>query len=149
MALSITAANSVYMFTVVGLFDTPQQLQGYATDAAFATDASESAEVVKGVDGRMSAGFMPFLTNQTVSLQADSASAFLFEDWIAAQIASLASGGSGIYYANATLSIPSIGRKYTQTKGVLKNVPILPTAKKVLQARDFVITWDAISAAPI
>lgn len=142
--LSITAANSVYMLSVRGLFAIPQQLQGFAADAAFATDASESAEVIKGVDGKMSAGFVPFLTKQTVSLQADSPSAFIFEDWLAAQKAVL-----GIYYCDAQISIPGIGRKYTMTKGVLSAIPNLPTARKVLQARDFVITWDDIAGAPL
>lgn len=141
---TITAANSVYILTVPGVFDAPQQLQGYATDAAFETAESENAEVVIGVDGIISAGFVPFMTEQTISFQADSDSAILFEQWLQAEKAALEK-----FEATANISLPSIGRKYALTNGFLMRVTSIPGARKVLQARNFTIRWGDISPAPV
>ncbi len=143
MARTITAANSVYLLSIPGLYSTPVLLQGYATDDAFATEAVDTSEVVKGVDGIMSAGFIPYLTKQTIMLQADSNSIEIFENWLAAM-----KQAREVIYGNATLSIPSLERKYAMTKGVLSNIQATPTAKKTMQARPFIITWDSVDPAP-
>lgn len=141
---TITAANSVYLLAVLPIFPVPQLLQGYSADAAFETDASEPAEVVIGVDGIMSAGYVPFLTRQTISLMPDSPSSDLFENWITAEKVA-----REVYYALGFVSLPSTGRKYALTQGVLTAAPPIPGTRKVLQARNFVITWGDITASPI
>lgn len=140
---TLTAANSVFMLSITGLYVTPQRLQGYSADAAFDTDAIEPAEVMMGVDGKMSAGYVPVVTPQTITLQADSASNTLFDTWAAAQKAA-----REILYANATIALPSLGRKYTMTKGVLTSYPAIAGVRKVLQPRAFRITWEDVSPAP-
>ena len=74
MDTTITSANSVFTIVIAGLFPAPVQLQGYASDKAFTTEALDLAEVQMGVDGRMTAGFVPNPTKQTITLQADSPS---------------------------------------------------------------------------
>jgi len=71
---SITAMNSVYALAILNLYPVPQILQGYSADAAFDTEAADAAEIVMGVDGHMSAGFVPFVTRQTISIMPDSIS---------------------------------------------------------------------------
>lgn len=142
--LSITSANAVYMLAVLGVFPAPVQLQGFGVDEAFDTEAVDAAEAVMGVDGKMSAGYTPFLTPQTITLQADSPSSFLFEDWLAAQKAV-----NDVLFADGTILLPSIGRSYTMTKGVLSRIPQVVGAKKVLQARQFRITWESVTPAPV
>ena len=56
MAGTITGASAVIMLSVPGLFSTPQQLQGFATDDIFDTAAIASAETLMGVDGNLSGG---------------------------------------------------------------------------------------------
>lgn len=141
---SITAANAIFMLSVTGLFPVPQQLQGYAADAAFDTEASEPAEVVIGVDGRVSAGYVPFLTKQTISIMPDSPSSLLFEDWLAAQKAA-----GEVYFANASIVLPSVSRAYVLTSGVMTSIMSIPGTRKVLQARQFVITWGSIDPVPV
>ena len=141
---NITAANAVYMLGVASLYPTAQQLQGFGTDSAFDTDASEPAEVMIGVDGFVSAGFVPFLTKQTITLQADSPSVTLFEDWVSAMSAQLE-----VYYAFGLISLPAISRSYVLSQGVLTSVPQVPGTRKVLQPRNFVITWGSILAQPL
>nr|WP_321986140.1 hypothetical protein [uncultured Lichenicoccus sp.] len=141
---TITAANSVYSLVITGLFPVPQILQGYAADAAFDTDASEPAEVVIGVDGGISAGYVPFLTRQTISIMPDSPSSLLFESWLAAQKAAVE-----IYYATATISLPSVNRSYVCSNGVLTSYVSIPGTRRVLQARNAVITWGSIDPVPV
>lgn len=139
---TITAANSVYMLSVVGLFDTPQQLQGYAADAAFSGDARTPSEVVQGVDGAMSVGFAFSLYKQKISLMPDSDSYVMFEDWLAAQEAS-----REVLIANATIILPSINRQYNLVRGVISSIKPIVDVKKVLQASEFEITWQTVQPA--
>lgn len=143
MAKTITSANSVFMLAVANLYPVPQQLQGYAADAAFATDDIEPAETFMGVDGKMSAGFVPVAIPQTISLQADSDSILLFDAWLNAEKAA-----REIYYASAIISLPAIGREYTLTRGVLTRAKPLPDAKKTLQPVEYRITWESITPIP-
>lgn len=141
---TLTAANSVYMLAVAGLYPIAQQLQGYSTDDAFATEAQEIADVQMGVDGIMSAGYVPQPVRQTIMLQGDSESNVLFDTW-----ANVMRSSREIRRASATIWIPSIGKKYALTRGVLVSYPPIPGVKKVLQARTFGITWESIAPAPL
>lgn len=144
MALkTITAANSVYMLTIPGLFVTPQQLQGYAADAAFATAAVRNAENVIGVDGRMSSGFVFALREQTITMQADSPSNDLFDAWDAAQQAA-----GEIFYCSCIITIPSLGKSWAGPKGTLSNFTPLPDVRRTLQPRTFGITWERLLVSP-
>lgn len=137
---TLTSANSVLMLGVGLVFPVPQKIEGYATDDAFAFDAVQPAQAVMGVDGRMSAGYTPFMSVQTIAIQADSPSMTIFETWLAAMKVA-----REVFYANGTLNIPSIGRKFVMTKGVLTQVPPAPTARAILQPMTFQITWENVS----
>jgi len=84
---TLTTANSSLYLTIVGVFNTPVKIQGYATDDAFAISELTNAETFIGVDGKLSAGFTPFIVPLSISLQADSASNAVFDAWIAAESA--------------------------------------------------------------
>lgn len=139
---TLTSANSVLMLAVGGIFPIPQKIEGYATDDAFAFDAVQPAQAVMGVDGRMSAGYTPFMSVQTISIQADSPAKPIFEAWLAAMKVA-----REVFYANGTLNISSISRKYVLTRGVLTQVPPAPTARAILQPMTFQITWENVSPA--
>lgn len=142
MAKTLTAANSVIMLTVSGLFDTPQQLQGFAADDVVDTDQVDSAETAMGVDGKLSAGWIPMAIKQTFSLQADSNSLAFFEAWYAAQQAI-----RELYIASGSVYLPATGRKYAMRRGFLTNHAAMPNVKKILQPRKFQVTWEALSAS--
>lgn len=139
---SLTVANSVLMLSVAGLYDSPQQLQGYAADNVFDSDAVNPAETQMGVDGKFSAGWIPVATPVGVTLQADSASNDLFENWEAAQ-----NQTRSVFFANMLVVLPATGRKYTCTKGVLTQIPKLPTGQKTLQPRKYQITFESVQPA--
>lgn len=137
---TITSANSVFTLVIAGLFPAPVQLRGYATDKAFAAEAVDFAEVQMGVDGRMTAGFTPNPTKQTISLQADSPSKEIFAALIQAM-----KTAREVYYISGSIELPSTGESFTLTRGILTNAKQIPDAQKVLQPMDFVITWESVN----
>ncbi|CAG4887986.1 phage tail fiber protein [Paraburkholderia saeva] len=141
--MDITSSNAIVMLSVATIFPVPQRLQKFGADAMFATDDVEPAEIGKGVDGNMFAGYTPYNTPQTYTIMPDSPSLTLFEQWLAAMKAN-----STIYVANGTIAIPSIGKKYTMTRGVLGRIRAIPNAQKVLQAMEYQVVWDSVDAAP-
>ena len=137
---TITSANSVFTIVIPGLFPAPVQLQGYASDKAFTTEAIDLAEVQMGVDGRMTAGFTPMPTKQTITLQADSPSKDIFTALIQAM-----KTAREVFYISGSIALPSTGESFTLTRGILTNTKQIPDAQKVLQPMDFVITWESVS----
>ena len=137
---TITSANSVFTIVVPGLFPAPVQLRGYATDRAFTTEAVDLAEVQMGVDGRMTAGFVPNPTKQTITLQADSPSKDIFTALIQAT-----KTAREVFYISGTIALPSTGESFTLTRGILTNAKQIPDAQKVLQPVDYVITWESVN----
>lgn len=137
---TITSANSVFTLVVAGLFPAPVQLQGYASDKAFTTEAIDLAEVQMGVDGRMTAGFVPNPVKQTVTLQADSPSKDIFTALIQAM-----KTAREVFYISGSIALPSTGESFTLTRGILTNAKQIPDAQKVLQPVDYVITWESVN----
>ena len=136
---TITAANSIFLLSVGGIYPVAQKIEGFVADAAFAFDPVTMTENVMGVDGKMSSGYVPFMTVQTISIMPDSPSLSVFEVWQGAMKVS-----REIFYANATIIIPSIQRKYQLTKGTLSTSTTAPGVKKVLQGMEFKITWESV-----
>jgi len=140
MDTTITSANSVFTLVVAGLFPAPVQLQGYASDKAFTTEAIDLAEVQMGVDGRMTAGFVPNPVKQTITLQADSPSKDIFTAMIQAM-----KTAREVFYMSGSIALPSTGESFTLTRGILTNAKQIPDAQKVLQPVDYVITWESVN----
>lgn len=141
---TITSANSVLTLAILNLFPVPQTMQGYSADTAFAAEAITPVETVMGVDGILSAGWIPVELKMTISIMPDSPSAAMFDAWYAAQQAARET-----YIANGGLILPSISREFTLIRGFLSTYTAFPEARKVLQARTFGITWGSIIAVPI
>lgn len=137
---TITSANSVFTIVIASLFPVPVQLQGYASDKAFITEAVDLAEVQMGVDGRMTAGFTPMPTKQTITLQADSPSRDIFTALIQAM-----KTAREVFYISGAIALPSTGESFTLTRGILTNAKQIPDAQKVLQPMDYVITWESVN----
>lgn len=141
---TITAANSVFALAITGLYPAPQVLQGYAADDGFTTEAIENAEVVMGLDGHMSAGFIFNPVKQTIVLMPDSPSLDIFNNWALAQLAA-----REVMVANASISLPAIRKKYVLTRGFLTSTTPVPDVKKVLQPVRYQITWNTVAGAAL
>lgn len=136
---SITSANSSFILTASSVFPAPQALEGYAADDAFMADAVDQAEVIMGVDGKLSAGFTPNPVKITVAIQADSKSINVFDAIVTAQQA-----GRDVIFLDGVISLPSIGKSYTLTKGVIQNANVMPDAKKTLQPQKYVLMFERV-----
>lgn len=136
---SLTAANVVLAISVANLFDTPVQIQGFASDEAFDFTDVESSETVMGVDGILSAGWLPKELMQAISLQADSSSNQFFEDWYGNQ-----QQARDLLIASGTVTYPSVGKQYNLVRGFLKGYSPAPKAGKILQPRKYSIVWNYI-----
>jgi hypothetical protein len=136
---TITSANSIFTIAALSLFPIPVALQGYATDKAFATEALELAETLMGVDGVMSAGYVPNPVKQTITLQADSPSKIVFDTIIEATKAQ-----QDIFWLSGAIVLPSTGEVYVMSRGTITTVKQIPDAQKMLQPVDYVVTWQSI-----
>jgi hypothetical protein len=141
---TLTAANSVYLLVIADLFPAPQQLQGYAADDVFSTEAVTSVETQMGVDGNLSGGWVPTEKKQNINLQADSVSSLMFDVWHQSQETI-----HDAFIANAVIRYPSIGRSFILTKGFLTSYMPMADVGRILKPRRFQITWGSIISAPI
>lgn len=136
---SITSANAILMFAISGLFDTPLQLQQFAADDIFTTNPVQTVQTAMGMDGYLAAGFVYVPITLTISLQANSPSNDIFDEWQIAQRTA-----QDIYLAQATVQLPSIGKKWTMNNGVCSSWPSMPSAARTLQPRRYEITWESV-----
>ena len=141
----ISSSNSTFTLNVPAVFAAAVALQGYSTDDAFSTQQVDIAETFVGVDGKFSAGVVPYLVKQEIMFQADSPSITLMEQWLSAMAAA-----QQAYFGNATILLPSIAKQYVLGPGILSRITPIPQAKKVLQPVTYEITWQGpVVAAPL
>lgn len=140
---TLTVSNSVLLLTVTGLYPVPVPISGYSVDDAFASEEVENGETMMGVDGHLSAGFVPYVVPLTINLQADSLSNDIFDDWIGAELRS-----RDKYVAGASVLIQGTGELYTFKRGFLRKFMPMPEAKKVLQPRRFTIEFEELTKGP-
>lgn len=141
---TLTSANAVFLLGINGLFATPVQLQGFAAEDIFDAEGVDTAETVMGVDGKLSAGWVPSIKKIGISIQADSDTIDFFEQWYAAQVAVRET-----YFGFGSIYLRATQKKYNLVRVVLRNYKPLPDAKKILQSRKFMLDCQDIVASPI
>lgn len=139
---TLTAANSIIMLGVTGLFPTPQKMQGFAADDVADVENMQPTETVMGVDGRLSAGFAPAPIVQNITLQADSESNDFFDQLISAERTAREK-----YVLFGSIVLPALGRKFVMTRGFLHAFPKMPGIKRTLQARRFTLHWEDMDSS--
>lgn len=144
MAKSLTGANTIIMLAVTGIFDNPQQLQGFAADDVFNTESLQSVETLMGVDGKLSGGYVFVEVKQGYTLQADSGSIDIFDQWFYAQ-----QTARDTFKAQAVITLKSVNKKFTMTNGFLTGYMPIPDNKKLIQPQKFGITWESVSPSPV
>ena len=146
--MDITSANSVLTISprVAGLIGAGGAftVEGFASDDAFMSDAVDVAEAVMGIDGKMSVGYTPYITKQTITLQADSPSVVLFEAIVGAQ-----STLRQPVFLDAALALPAVQKSYVFKLGAMTRVTPFPAGKKVLQPMQYEISWELVTAVPL
>ena len=140
---SITSSNAVLTLAILPLFPIPQQLQGFGTDDIYDIPRIRSVEVMMGVDGVLSGGFIYAAVPQEITLQADSLSNRIFDTWDLQQKAA-----GETYVAMGSIRLPGVSTKFAMINGFLTGYSPSPAAKRVLQARRYEITWQKVIPAP-
>jgi hypothetical protein len=128
---TLTSVNSVFALSIAGLYPVAQILQGYAADDAFMADDVDPVETLMGVDGLLSGGYTPYPTKIHVTLQANSASMVIFDNWLAAQKAA-----REIYIGNGNIAIPALGQAWSLGTIFLTGANPIPGVKKILTVQD-------------
>lgn len=140
---SLTSANAIITLSVAGIFNTPIQLQGFSADNIYDTPENEIVQTAMGVDGILSGGFVFNPVDQTIELQADSASNDFFETWAAQMLAA-----RDVYTAEGQTNLVALGRTYVMTKGFFVNFHQFAPAAKILQRRRYTLRWERIRGQP-
>lgn len=140
---TLTSANAILLIAVDLIFPVAQRIQGFSTDDITDIDAVEPGEMVMGVDGRLSAGYVPTSFRQTISLQADSESNDFFDVW-----ATYERNRREKSVASGTLIIPGVKRQHTLYRGFLRSYKPIPALRKTSQPRPFIIEWERHYPAP-
>ena len=141
---TITSANSIFLLAIGTIYPVQQRIEGFSADTAFAFDSVSNSEVLQGVDGKMSAGWIPHLTPMTVVLQPDKNGWEIFMNWQLAEESIREK-----IYASGTISLPAIGKRFVLSNGVLTAFAPVPDAKKTLQPITFKITWETVTPSLI
>lgn len=140
---TITAVNAIITLTIPGVFNQPQQLQQFAVDDVADVDTLTLCEELMGVDGVLSAGYVFNAVKYTFTLQANSPSCFVFDQWKQAQ-----DSAQETFPANGNLLLRSLGTKWSWTRGFLKEYSPAPNVKKILQPRKFGVVWQRVTSQP-
>lgn len=142
--MSLTGANAVIMLTIPNLFQIPNPLQGFAADDIFDVDQVKRAELLMGVDGILSGGFVWEQVRQTFALQADSPSMYIFDQWQLAEQAI-----SDKYPCSATFTLTGINTQFSAPKGFLSAASPAPGVGKLIKPRKFTIEWQQVTPVVI
>lgn len=134
MSLDITSANAVAvlkcdMFT--------EQLQQFSADTSFEGEEDTVTETRMGVDGKMVAGYTPSIKPVTIHLEASSPS---YERLTL--LKQSMERNRKIYECTLTITVPSIGKRFIYTKGVLQGAKDLPDGKKVLDPTSWTFHFE-------
>ncbi|MDR3049427.1 MAG: hypothetical protein LBV16_06310 [Elusimicrobiota bacterium] len=137
---NITAANSsVSMSSPLGL----TKWEGYSADATFTTENVTFVETKIGVDGIMSAGYVPTIKTLTATFEASSDTIPKLDALIA-----LCESSKTPVAVVLTFIIPAVSRKFI-VNAVLTGGNPLFNATKTLEAKEYVFQFSESVPMPI
>ena len=140
----ITSANSTAVMVVDTIFPIGFALEAYATDQSLSMGKSTIAETRMGVDGYMSAGFVPNIKTMTISFEQHSSSIKFLN-----QLYQLTEANRTIYEVTLVVTVPSVKKTYTFTGGVLKTAKPFADHKKVLDTVSYTFDFERMITASI
>lgn len=144
MSGNITSANATAVMVVDSLFPAGFNLEAFSTDQSLAMGEETVTETRMGVDGKMAAGFVPSIKNMTISFEQFSPSVEYLE-----QLYQAMQANRKTYEVTLVATVPSIGKTYTFTGGVLKTAKPFADHKKVLDPVNYSFDFEKMSIASI
>lgn len=141
---NITAADGVLVLSCPDLLIPATQIQQFAADAAWAMGDTEMAQKVRGVDGRLSFGFVYGEYDFVITLQADSDSDAFFETVTSASLVN-----QTVYRIEGVLTLNGNKKAFIMNRGGLTTGRVMPDGQRVLQPRTWTIGWEKVLPVPI
>ena len=141
---TITSTNSVIQLSVNLVYPNAQQLQGYSADDVFDIEEIDVAETSMGIDGLLSGGLIYVEIPWSISLQSNSPSCAVFDNWYNFQ-----KQQNDLTNASMNIALPGLGFKWVYSNGFLKKYSPAPSVKKIVAPRKFTIVWNSIGVAPL
>lgn len=135
--LDITSANATAVLTVEEIYPSGVELQMFGTDQAMDIGQLDITETRKGVDGKLVAGYVPVIHPVTITLEASSPTAKAFGVLWEAM-----TSNKKVYACNLVCTVPSIGKTYTWSVGVMKAGTPMPSLQKVLAPTTWVFHFQ-------
>lgn len=135
----ITSANSVLILTCEDLYPSGVQLENFSADQLIAQADEELASTRMGVDGYMSAGWIPSIKQVTISIEPSSPTVEVFDTIYKAQAQARTP-----YRLNLAVTVPSTGKTLTYKEGVLKGWKLLADHKQVLDPIQASIDFESV-----
>lgn len=135
MDRNITSANaSVSMLSVSGNID----FEGYSADDIFTADSVDFAETRIGVDGKMSAGYIPQIKTNTFNFEASSKTIPKLLNLYA-----ISEATRSPIFVTMIVIIPAVGKKYI-CEGVMKGTKPMFDAKKTLEPMPVKFDFESV-----
>jgi hypothetical protein len=126
MAATLTVANSSIVLTVEGIHPHGVPLTGYAADNVFEMPTVENGEFSMGIDGKLSAGWVPNPIPLTLTFQADSPSIRILQEiWQREQ------STRDKLRTSLTIALPSANLRYTARDGFMQSFQA-PSGQRIL-----------------
>lgn len=139
MDIDITSANSTIVLSCDELYPAGVQLQGFSADQSISQADEEIAVTRMGVDGHMSAGYVPAIKSITISIEPQSPSCEMLDTiYLASQT------NRKPYKCTLSVNIPSLGKNLTYSNGILKGWKILPDHKNVLDPINATFDFESV-----
>lgn len=131
----ITAANSsITCACAIGNIN----FEGYSADSALSAEMTKIVETRMGVDGQMSAGYVPAIKRFTVDFEASSSSI-----WPLMSLARLIESAKTPQPVVITITIPAVGKKFI-CSGFLTDYPPVLNIKRTLDPLSFGFDFQEI-----
>jgi len=134
-----SATSSVSMLSTNGITD----FEGYSADDIFTADSVDFVETRIGVDGKMSAGYVPQIKTVTFNFEASSKSLPSLLNLYAISEATRTP-----VFVTLTVFIPAISKKFI-CEGVMKGTKPMYDAKKTLEPMPIKFDFESIIPMPI
>ena len=132
----ITSANATLVLTVDLLFPAGLKLEQFSAEQSYSMGDLTIAEDRMGVDGNLAAGWVPSIKTVTITLEASSPSYKAM-----AELYRSCEQKRGFYRCGLVAAVPSIGKTFIWSQGLLKSGTPVPAGKKVLDPTTWVFDF--------
>lgn len=139
LLLDVTSANAEVIMNIDTLYPAGVKVEQFTSDTAISVDTTDTADVRIGVDGNLVGGWIASIIPITINLEATSPTYEAF-----ANLFNAMQTNKRIYQCTLVISYPSISRRFTLSRGLLRTTQALPAMEQILSAVPFTFNFGKI-----